>query len=252
MLILSRRPQETITFPNLGVTVRFLSRKGEVVRLGVEAPPDVLVLRGELGEVPAERQPGGLAPAGGWRHWLRNRLNKIGLGLHLARHQVEAGKAADAELTLDDALKVLHAVELELVAAGPPAPPAPSKAGLRTLVVEDDSNERELLAGLLSMKGCDCAVAGDGEEALDYLDTHERPDFVLLDMLMPRCDGRQTLQRIRSNPRYSGLKVFAISGTSPDALGIPQGSTGVDAWFCKPLNPLKLWEAMRPGAARSS
>jgi hypothetical protein len=38
--------------------------------------------------------------------------------------------------------------------------------------------------------------------------------------------------------------VFAISGTAPEKMGIHTGPDGVDAWFPKPLNPRKLWEAI--------
>jgi carbon storage regulator CsrA len=48
MLVLSRRPGQSILLPGLGVTVRVLSAKGGTVRIGIEAPPDVKVLREEL------------------------------------------------------------------------------------------------------------------------------------------------------------------------------------------------------------
>ncbi len=64
-------------------------------------------------------------------------------------------------------------------------------------------------------------------------------------MWMPRCDGRQALGQIRGNPRYEGTKVFAISGSSPQDVGIADGTGGFDAWFSKPLDPADLWDAMR-------
>ncbi len=54
---------------------------------------------------------------------------------------------------------------------------------------------------------------------------------------MPRCDGPKTITAIRANPDFRGLRVYAISGTSPDALGVERGPQGVDRWFPKPLNP---------------
>src|SRR5690242_757938 len=48
MLVLSRRQGQRINFPNLDISVQVLSCKGPVVRLGVEAPPEVRVLREEL------------------------------------------------------------------------------------------------------------------------------------------------------------------------------------------------------------
>ena len=48
MLVLSRRPHQTILIPDVGVTLRVLSIKGNVVRIGIEAPPEVNVVREEL------------------------------------------------------------------------------------------------------------------------------------------------------------------------------------------------------------
>ena len=52
MLVLSRRVNETIILPGLGVTVRVVRLGGGVVRLGIEAPVEVVVLRGELVAAP--------------------------------------------------------------------------------------------------------------------------------------------------------------------------------------------------------
>ena len=54
MLVLSRRLGEKIVLPGLGITLQVLSVKGNAVRLGIEAPPDVRVLRGELVSPPPE------------------------------------------------------------------------------------------------------------------------------------------------------------------------------------------------------
>ena len=48
MLVLSRRCNEPIVFPGLGITVRVVRLRGAVVRIGIEAPADVKVVRGEL------------------------------------------------------------------------------------------------------------------------------------------------------------------------------------------------------------
>ena len=122
----------------------------------------------------------------------------------------------------------------------PPAPPKPRRA--RTaLLVEDDTNERELLAGFLRMAGLDVATAGDGDDALDYLHRQGRPDVVLLDMVLPRCDGPTTVREIRRDPTLAGLKIFAVTGHSPDRFNLQPGAAGgIDRWFNKPLNPEAL------------
>jgi carbon storage regulator CsrA len=249
MLVLSRRSNEKLILPTLGVTIHVLGVKGGTVKIGIEAPPEVRVLREELIQDGAG-QPGGRRPS--LVHALRNHLNKLSLMLHVFERQWHAGSMTEAELTLEKALAQLK--DLGQLCAPPSAPPgpAPGKPRLRSLVIEDDKNERELLAGLLRMNGAECETAADGIEALAYLESHERPDVVLLDMWMPRCDGKETLARIRRDPRFVGLKVFAVSGTRPQDLGIRSGPEGVDGWFPKPLNPRQLWEAIQDSLASPS
>jgi carbon storage regulator CsrA len=259
MLVLSRRPEQAIVFPNLGITVRILNTQGTAVKLGIDAPPSIKVQRHELiKEMPTAAATPPQDPRRVACHELCNQLSRVMLSLHLLEKQSEAGQHEQARQTLASALAQLEKLDREWIMAHladplpvQPMPPAPIVAiKPRTLVVDDDANERELLAGLLRMNGCDCETVGDGEDAMAYLDTHDRPDFVLLDMLMPRCDGPQTITRIRRDPRHRDLKVFSISGTCPTELGVGSGPEGVDAWFPKPLNPRKLWQAMEKSLNR--
>ncbi|MBX9679046.1 MAG: response regulator [Gemmataceae bacterium] len=241
MLVLSRKPNESVIFPSLGISVRVVRVQGNIVRIGISAPHDVEIMREELlaADTGHERQ----SPRSSWSHAARNQLHKISLRLHLLQRRLEVGENAEAGQTLTDLLHDLGNLDQDMGARDRSVAPAPSKC--RVLVVEDDSNERELLAGLLAMNGCECISAEDGLAAFRQLDAGARPDFVLLDMRMPRCDGPQTLRRIRSSSKYQGLKVIAISGTAPEEVGIETGGRGVDAWFAKPLDPRTLWDTMQ-------
>ncbi len=248
MLVLSRSPNQEILFPNTGIRIRLLQLKGNVAKIGIEAPPEVHVLRSEL--VPEEAKKR-LAPLGKTRdHALRNQLNNVSLSLHRFQQQYQAGLIADANETFERVLAILDDLDRHWPGEGRRVARVLEQHNRwRALLVEDDANERELLAGILTMHGCDCETAADGQDALDYLATHELPDLVLLDMGLPRVSGPQTLERIRQEPRCQGLKVFAISGSSAVDLGIAIGNGGVDAWFNKPLNPRRLWDAIRQGQA---
>jgi CheY-like chemotaxis protein len=61
-----------------------------------------------------------------------------------------------------------------------------------------------------------------------------------MDMLMPRLGGPEAVRTIRSDPRHHGLKIYAVSGTSPQNLGMETGPKGVDRWFQQPLDPERL------------
>jgi CheY-like chemotaxis protein len=116
----------------------------------------------------------------------------------------------------------------------------------RVLIVEDDDNERELLAGLLRMDGCVVDTVPDGEQALVRLSSSEpRPDVVLLDMMMPKIDGPQMLSMIRKSSKLNDLTIFGMSGHRADEVGVTVGGRdGINAWFEKPLNPNRLVEAI--------
>jgi carbon storage regulator CsrA len=243
MLVLSRRPTEKVLLPDLGVTFQVLSTRGNTVRLGIDAPPQVKILREEIDAV-STPQAAAAPPSVQMPHRFRNHLNKLGLALQLFERQWQAGLTERAQATFQQALEAIETLDREWEAAHAPSTKTVT-VPCRTLVVEDDSNERELLAGLLGMNGCECATAADGLDALDYLARHQRPDFVLLDMGLPRCDGAQTVTQIRRDPRYTGIKVFAISGSRPEDYGIAIGPAGVDAWFCKPLKPRSLWQTIQ-------
>jgi len=253
MLVLSRRSDERIVFPTLGVTLQVLRIKGNIVRIGIEAPPEVPVLRQELTDRPIAVQSVAASDKEA-THSLCNQLSKITLALHLCEKLWENGQMEEARSTLSRAMSDLCSIDRDKVMSqfSTSRPTKSTQRKCRTLVVEDDSNERELLAGLLKMHGCECITAADGTDALDYLASHDRPDLLLLDMWMPRCDGASMVRELRSNTRYTGLKVFSISSTSPQEMGLSTGPDGVDVWFPKPLNPGKLWEAIQSNFASAS
>ena len=93
-------------------------------------------------------------------------------------------------------------------------PPPP-----RILIVDDDPDDRRLLADAFQQSGLSCALefAGDGEELLARLEAAaDLPELVLLDLNMPRMDGREALQRLRAEPRYAALPVVVMSTSAAE------------------------------------
>jgi carbon storage regulator CsrA len=245
MLVLSRHEEDTLYFPTIDATIKLVQVKGKSVKVGVSAPRDVPVLRGELVE-DCHRRLARLkrmekeGPV--LSHAARNLLNNVTIGLSLLRRQLDAGMETDARTTLQTVLSSIaeaekaHRTTKEKIEAERKAGESP-----QAMIVEDDANERCLLAGFLRSSGFQVIQAGDGAEAIEYLAAHEQqPDIVLLDMLMPRMNGPDTVRTIRSNPRHQGLKIYAVSGSSPQKLGLVTGPEGIDRWFQKPLDPERL------------
>jgi CheY-like chemotaxis protein len=170
------------------------------------------------------------------------------VGAGLCRLQLDAGKLQEASATLAALQAHLQSLHQELEKKkAQPVDPAPASAGRRqrALVVEDNSNERELLAAFLRRSGLEVDTAGDGSDALDYLRAHDRPDVVLLDMVLPRVDGPTVVRQLRSDRAFAGLKIFGVTGHLPDEFNLERGPAGIDRWFHKPLDPAALLNDLR-------
>ncbi|MEX0610921.1 MAG: response regulator [Pirellulales bacterium] len=254
MLVLSRGRNDKVVFPTLGISVEILRVAGNKVRLGIEAPEEIPVHRHEVSERIAagggeqaiiKLPPAKDATARRINHAIRNRLNSAALGLHLLHRKLEVDDLSEAEATIFKIFNELKAIENDLEGPAPTKPSADDGLHHRALVVEDNDNERELLAGYLRVSGFEVDTAADGLQAMVRLTEKSPPDVVLLDMRMPRFDGRKTISAIRNNPDYRGLKLFAVSGAQPEELNVTLGPNGVDRWFTKPIDPQTLLDAMR-------
>ena len=259
MLILSRKEDQKVVFPNLGISVAVLNIRGNQVRLGFEAPNDVSILREELADdtIKPKRRPSLKTQLD--RHQIRNRLNAVVLSLHILSREVFAD-STEAEEAIGKALWELSELDRELDGQSIPATasrlatadvPA-THPTRRALIVEDNDNERELLAAYLRMRGYEVVEASDGFEALQQLRQNRQPDVVLLDMNLPRLNGAKTVSRIRHTPELNNVKVFGVSGTDRIDWEMPLGQRGVDAWFRKPINPEKIVDQINEFASHSA
>jgi carbon storage regulator CsrA len=123
MLVLSRRLQERILFPSIDTLVQVVAIKPNLVRLGIEAPPEVTMLREELqGRAAVELLSG--MPAAGMSGEaaslaLDHVLQVVTAGIAEARLQLQAGRAQDGEMLLAKIQKDLE--QLRQLAAPAPA-----------------------------------------------------------------------------------------------------------------------------------
>src|SRR5712692_2054980 len=82
------------------------------------------------------------------------------------------------------------------------------------LVVEDDTDLRETILDVLESAGFDVAIASNGQEALQALDSNRRTSLILLDLRMPVVDGFEFRRRQLQNPRLACVPVILLSGDS--------------------------------------
>jgi CheY-like chemotaxis protein len=90
----------------------------------------------------------------------------------------------------------------------------PRKPDFRILVVEDDEDAREAMVALLQLKGYRAVPAGNGKEALDYLQRAPVPDLILLDLWMPVMDGWEFRHQQKQDPRLATVPVVVVTALS--------------------------------------
>jgi len=124
------------------------------------------------------------------------------------------------------------------------------------LLVEDNPNDEALTIRSLSKAGVanSVVVTRDGEEALDYLfatgahadrDPSHLPAVVLLDLKLPKVDGLQVLEKIRSSPSTRALPVVVLTSSDEERDRTESYNLGVNSYVRKPIKFEDFSEAVR-------
>jgi adenylate cyclase len=114
----------------------------------------------------------------------------------------------------------------------------------KILVVDDTAKNVKLLADLLSAKGYSVVTAESGRDALAQLEA-ERPDLVLLDVVMPEMSGYEVCEKIRANPATRILPVVMVTALDPGEERVKGLDAGADDFLTKPINRAELLARVR-------
>lgn len=106
----------------------------------------------------------------------------------------------------------------------------------RVLVVEDSAVIQRLIAVCLRPAGVDVATRADGPTGLEAALT-TAPDLVILDVGLPRMDGWQVLEQIRSDARTQSMKVLVLTAHAQEETRERADRGGADAFLTKPFRP---------------
>ncbi len=114
------------------------------------------------------------------------------------------------------------------------------------LLIEDDPGDQELTRRALmeDVVKTDLHVVCDGAEAMEFLlqegaydaDTAPRPDLVLLDLNMPKIDGRQVLERVRANAGLQSIPVIVLTTSRQEEDIIRSYNLGCNSFITKPVD----------------
>ena len=109
----------------------------------------------------------------------------------------------------------------------------------RILAVDDEPHILKLVSFSLKARGFEVIEATDGLSAVEVAEA-EQPDLILLDVMMPVCDGYEACRRIKENPKTSHIPVVMLTAKTQ----VAEQKTGMDAgaldYICKPFTPKDL------------
>ena len=120
---------------------------------------------------------------------------------------------------------------------GPEQARSPSRDRRLVLLVDDCQDTRELYAEYLELSGFDVKEADDGIVAIDEA-VRVRPDVIVMDMSLPRLDGREAARQLRADARTRSIPLVIISGY--DADNLPKNDGLWDHYLGKPCPPEEL------------
>ena len=109
----------------------------------------------------------------------------------------------------------------------------------KILVVDDERHIVRLVEVNLTRVGYDVVTAYDGLEALEKVKT-DKPDMLILDVMMPRMDGFEVLKELRADPQTKNIPIIMLTAKAQDADIFKGWSSGVDSYLTKPFNPREL------------
>jgi twitching motility two-component system response regulator PilG len=113
----------------------------------------------------------------------------------------------------------------------------------KILVVEDEESLLMLERILLSSKGYSVTGVMDGKAAIDEISTN-RPDLVILDIMLPEIDGFEVCRQIKENPVTSSIPVVMLTAKKSNQDVTRGMQVGADAYITKPFKSAKVIEVI--------
>jgi DNA-binding response OmpR family regulator len=114
----------------------------------------------------------------------------------------------------------------------------------KVLIADDEPNIVISLEFLLRREGFEVLVAVDGDEALARARV-EKPDLVLLDVMMPKMNGFDVCQALRADPGLAGMRVLMLTAKGRDTEVSKGLGLGADAYVTKPFSTKELVAQIR-------
>ncbi len=119
----------------------------------------------------------------------------------------------------------------------------------KILVVDDDIDSLKLIGLTLQRQGFEIAVASSGKQALEKAFS-EKPDLVILDVMMPDMDGTEVCRRLRADPSTKAMSVIMFTAKAMVDDKVAGFESGADDYLTKPTHPAELVSRVKTVLAR--
>ncbi|MFQ6136831.1 MAG: response regulator transcription factor [Candidatus Hydrothermarchaeales archaeon] len=115
----------------------------------------------------------------------------------------------------------------------------------KIMVVDDEDGMRFMIRKILEREGYEVTEAGSGEECLEML-KHDKPDLILLDVMMPGLDGWEVCKKIRENKESESITVAMLTVKSADEDKVKSFDEGLADWHInKPFERERLLKTVK-------
>lgn len=121
----------------------------------------------------------------------------------------------------------------------------------KILVVDDEIDSLKLIGLMLQRQGYEISAASSGAQALTKA-VGEKPDLIILDVMMPDMDGYEVCKRLRANSNTSGIPIIMFTAKSLVDDKVAGFEAGADDYLTKPTHPAELASRVRAVLARSA
>ena len=277
MLILGRRENQSIVFPNCGITVRILDVNGRVAKVGIEAPRSVEIMRGELAATSTTSGPVAVHPSSNSHTYeqacapesesallqFEQRLADIKSSLHIFQQLRAAGDEAKADTILSNLLNDLAHLDKDCLDSHVEQPesrkriaselvsestnmydysPAIGQSPFYILVINAPSNVQIFTLPVGSFRGFQVCTVNSRSAAYKALDSNEPFDYIVCNGDSTVLDELELARKIRSNDKYDRTKVFIANESTSTLEQLTNAKEcGIDGWLAHPLAAQDLW-----------
>ena len=121
----------------------------------------------------------------------------------------------------------------------------------KILVVDDEIDSLKLIGLMLQRQGYEISAASSGAQALSKA-VGEKPDLIILDVMMPDMDGYEVCKRLRANSNTAGIPIIMFTAKSLVDDKVAGFEAGADDYLTKPTHPAELASRVRAVLARSA